>query len=306
MILIVEDDITIAGLFKRAIQGANLGICWIVISGEELMSIIDRNEDEIQLILLDLKLKGSNGHSCLARLREIGSPIPVVVVSGNPTGIPEDVRADPTVREIVWKPILPTKLVEIVKKYMLPLVGPVSHPITTGSSTTHTPLVEAPKPEKVSPVRVKRGRRMRDLTPLVIVGIPLLLAMIDVCLYYWGGNEATISKVLLDLNHTRPLVGLSTVYSFGVLIGHLFFPTFADQSPPPYEVIARMFVILSPTVYTMIIIYFGNGSVEAHKKALESGGQLVTAAYMIAVGIGGGFIGKYGLPQHVLPREIVS
>jgi len=147
---------------------------------------------------------------------------------------------------------------------------------------------------------------MRELTPLVIVSIPLLLGAVDLALYHFGGNEATISKVFLDISAARRLVALSTAYSFGVLLGHLFFPTFAAAAPPTYEVIARMVVVLSPTVYALIIIGAGNGLAASHERAIGQGGQLALAGYMLAAIIAGGVVGKYVLSQHLIVPPVTE
>lgn len=146
-------------------------------------------------------------------------------------------------------------------------------------------------------------REMSQATPLVIVGIPLILGMLDVALYYFGGNEATISKVMLNISGTRKLVALCTAWSLGVLMGHLFFPTFTERSPPAYEVVARMWLVLSPTVYALIIIGAGNGVAAAHSHALAHGGQLALAGYAVAAAVAGGVAGKLMLPQHLDPVE---
>lgn len=143
---------------------------------------------------------------------------------------------------------------------------------------------------------------MREWTPLLIVALPLTMGMIDVALFKIGGNDATISKVMLDASVRQPLVALSTAYSFAVLMGHFFFPTWADAAPPAHEVIARMVVVLSPTIYALIIIGADNGAAAAHKRALEFGGQLPLAGYMMLAMIVGGLAGKFILPQHVLTR----
>lgn len=141
---------------------------------------------------------------------------------------------------------------------------------------------------------------MREITPLIIVGIPLLLALIDILLYWSGGNEATISKVMFDISSSRRMVALSTGYSAGLLLGHFFFPAYTIKYPPTYEIIARMVWALSPTFYAMIIIGAGNGVTQSHEVALEHGGQLLLAAYMLTSIIIGGLVGKYIICQHIM------
>lgn len=139
------------------------------------------------------------------------------------------------------------------------------------------------------------------LTPLLIVAIPLILGLIDVCLYYFGGNDATFSRVMLNLSKNRPLVALSTAYSFGILMGHFFFPTWTERSPPTYEVLARLVVVLSPTFYAMIIIGAGNGVAKMHDEVLEAGGQWPMVGYVLFGFVAGGVAGKFALPQHICP-----
>lgn len=142
---------------------------------------------------------------------------------------------------------------------------------------------------------------MARLTPLLIVGTPFIIGAIDIFLYYRGGNEATISKVMLNHAGNRPFVGAAVVYSFGVLIGHFYFPTFVEQTAPMYELIGRMMLVLAPTFYAMIIIAAGNGTMSAHNHALIVNGQLSYAGILILAGIAGGVAGKYALPQHLAP-----
>jgi hypothetical protein len=149
--------------------------------------------------------------------------------------------------------------------------------------------------------------RMNELlprtAPLLVVSLPLLIGLLDFALYKIGGNEATISKVLLNNALNRPLVALSTAYSVGVLLGHLFFPVYGEDMPPGYEVIARMLVALSPTFYALVIIGAGGAAAGAHYHALLRGGQPLLAAYMIAAATVGGVAGKFVLPQHLPPIQ---
>lgn len=140
-------------------------------------------------------------------------------------------------------------------------------------------------------------------TPVIIVLIPLILGLLDVLLYWMGGNESTISWVMLSVRNKYPLAALSTAYTLGVFLGHLYFPKFVDQGPPVHEVLARMMVGLSPTFYALIITSAGNGVNAAHTRALESGGQMVFAAWMLLAVVGGGTVGAFVLSQHVAPLK---
>lgn len=138
---------------------------------------------------------------------------------------------------------------------------------------------------------------MREWTPLLIVALPPLLGLLDVALYQLGGNEATFSRVMLTARTRNPLVAVNTAYTLALMLGHFFFP--AEGPPPPaYEVIGRMVVLLSPTVYTLIVIAADNGTAAAHKRALEAYGPAGLAGWMFAASLAGGVAGALGLPQH--------
>jgi hypothetical protein len=137
------------------------------------------------------------------------------------------------------------------------------------------------------------------LTAFVIVATPLLLGLLDVLLYALGGNESTISYVMLSASACRPTVALATCYTFGVLLSHLFLPVNED-GPPRYEVLARMMFVLGPTFYGLIIIGAGNGTLAAHDRAIAAGGQAAFAGKLLAAVSVGGLMGRL-LPQHLPP-----
>ena len=142
--------------------------------------------------------------------------------------------------------------------------------------------------------------KMERWTPLLIVALPLAIGLLDLFLYKLGGNQATISWVMLTTAAKDPFVALSTCYSFAVLMGHCFFPKVGTEPPMAYVVIARMLVVLSPTLYLMVIIAFGGGEgAEEARGLLRSGGSWGFAGWMLLAGIAGGVAGHVGLPQHV-------
>lgn len=159
-------------------------------------------------------------------------------------------------------------------------------------------LLGSPRPDMLS--LNHEAARMRETTPIIVILIPLVLGALDVFLYWVGGNDATISRVMLGVRYKYPLAALSTAYTLGVFLGHLYFPRTALEGPSTREVLGRMMVALSPAFYSLIVTSEG-GANEAHKRALESGGQLVFAAWMLLAIICGGLVGALVLAQHVTP-----
>ena len=140
-------------------------------------------------------------------------------------------------------------------------------------------------------------------TPLIIVALPLVIGILDVFLLYAGTNKATISYAMLKVGSHDPLVPLSVCYSFAVLMGHCFFPMVGPQDPT-YKTLAKMILVLSPTIYALIVIGCGGTEIkDVHREALIGGGRWWFALYMIAVAVIGGMAGHFGLPQHLPPGE---
>lgn len=141
---------------------------------------------------------------------------------------------------------------------------------------------------------------MSEWTPALVVAIPILLGLLDVLLYWLGGNEATFSATMLAIRVKYPLSALAVAYTLAVFLGHLYFPKSAETFPPVHEVLARMSIGLSPTFYALIILAAGNGASAAHSHAINTGGQLVFAGWMLLCIIAGGLVGRFVLCQHVL------
>lgn len=58
---------------------------------------------------------------------------------------------------------------------------------------------------------------------LAIISLISLLTY-DLIVYFKGGNEATLSKVILDTSKDWPIIPLLIGLLFGLLSGHLFWP----------------------------------------------------------------------------------
>lgn len=74
------------------------------------------------------------------------------------------------------------------------------------------------------------------VTALVIVGIIVGLMLYDLVVYVRVGNDATISRVVLDVASRSAVFVVCFVFSLGVLVGHLFLPQTVRgkrADPPP-------------------------------------------------------------------------
>lgn len=79
--LVVDDDASVRELAATTLRIAG----WTVLTaenGEEALAVANRHGAELKLIVLDLLMPVMDGQMTLANLRDRGSRVPVVVVSG--------------------------------------------------------------------------------------------------------------------------------------------------------------------------------------------------------------------------------
>jgi len=136
-------------------------------------------------------------------------------------------------------------------------------------------------------------------TAFIVAAILPALGLLDVLLYWLGGNAATISAVMLAIRVKYPLVAHSTAYAFGAFLGHVFFPSSAIVMPASHEMLARMVLGLSPIFAALIIILAGEGEAVS-SNVLDPSNQLKFAALMLAALVAGGLMGRFVLCQHPL------
>src|SRR3712207_3998773 len=78
-VLIIEDDVSINDIEKRALEKSGFGVIQAYSGTEGLLNCQSRKE-EIDIIIMDLFLPGIDGYELLPRIKEILN-VPVIVVS---------------------------------------------------------------------------------------------------------------------------------------------------------------------------------------------------------------------------------
>lgn len=73
----------------------------------------------------------------------------------------------------------------------------------------------------------------QSVTALVVTGVIVGLIVYDLVAFARGGNQATISRVLLDVSKGVGGFALCFVFGLGVLVGHLFLPQRDEPKGPP-------------------------------------------------------------------------
>lgn len=146
---------------------------------------------------------------------------------------------------------------------------------------------------------------MNRWTAILAAVILPALGLLDFVLYAVWGNGATFSVALLTIRVKYPLVAHATSYTFGVFLGHVFFPTPDPTAPATHEVLARLMLGLSPTFAALIIIAAGDGrAVVKGSEVVALDNQVKFAALMLFAHVCGLIVGRFVLAQHPLAEAL--
>lgn len=146
---------------------------------------------------------------------------------------------------------------------------------------------------------------MNRWSAILAAAILPALGLLDFALYVLAGNAATFSAVLLSIRVKYPLVAHATAYTFGVFLGHVFFPTPNPTVPANHEILARLMLGLSPTFAALIIIAAGDGlAVVKGSDIVALDNQAKFAGIMLACHVAGMAVGRFVLAQHPLAEAL--
>ncbi len=115
-VLVVDDEKNIRRTLELVLSGEGFEVRCAE-SAEEALRIVDEGRDPVDLVLLDLKLPGMDGHGCLERLRaeETTRDVPVIVMSGH-ASVNDAVRAIKLgARDFIEKPLLRERVLVSVR-----------------------------------------------------------------------------------------------------------------------------------------------------------------------------------------------
>jgi DNA-binding response OmpR family regulator len=85
LILIVDDDYALGGLFRDALQACGHEVHLVPTSESGVAALLDHRYD---VLLLDLDLGATRGEGLIQRMRNLSEPIPpVIILSGQPPEI---------------------------------------------------------------------------------------------------------------------------------------------------------------------------------------------------------------------------
>jgi CheY-like chemotaxis protein len=114
-VLIVEDEAIIAWDMKQTLEQKGYSVAPVASSAQEAAEYTRRYQPDI--ILMDIKLKGKkNGIEAFRDISKAVS-IPVIFITGNIGLLKEEEFADIQGYEVLSKPPLEEKLIELIEKF---------------------------------------------------------------------------------------------------------------------------------------------------------------------------------------------
>lgn len=115
-VLVVDDQFLVRDVCRAMLAaGGAHSIC--VGSGAEALEVYERRSEEIDVVLLDLKMPRMCGRETAYQLRRLDSSVPLLITSG----FSEEPMPDPTISgpyDFLPKPFNPTRLMDALRSAM--------------------------------------------------------------------------------------------------------------------------------------------------------------------------------------------
>ncbi|WP_447753327.1 response regulator [Pseudomonas nicosulfuronedens] len=118
VVLVVDDDRAVLASMRELIEGANFR-CLTAGSAVEALRRIRRDESDIDLLVVDLCMEQEGaGLSLIRELNEVGTFLPIIVLSGQPDvhDVIESLRL--SVLDFLVKPVDPMYFLGLLRRYL--------------------------------------------------------------------------------------------------------------------------------------------------------------------------------------------
>jgi Response regulator containing CheY-like receiver, AAA-type ATPase, and DNA-binding domains len=116
-ILIVEDEAVSRLLFEKALKKTKANL-FFVKDGLEAVNMV-RENDEIDVVLMDIRLPRMNGFEAVAKIKEINPDLPVIIQTAYAMESTREEAHRLGCDDFVTKPIIIESLLNILRKHLL-------------------------------------------------------------------------------------------------------------------------------------------------------------------------------------------
>ncbi|HNX56864.1 MAG TPA: response regulator [Prolixibacteraceae bacterium] len=116
-ILIVEDEAVSRLLFEKALKKTKANL-FFVKDGLEAVNMV-RENDEIDVVLMDIRLPRMNGFEAVEKIKEINPDLPVIIQTAYAMDSTKEEAQRLGCDDFVTKPIIIESLLNILRKHLL-------------------------------------------------------------------------------------------------------------------------------------------------------------------------------------------
>lgn len=116
-ILIVEDEAVSRLLFEKALRKTRANL-FFVKDGLEAVNTI-RENDEIDVVLMDVRLPRMNGFEAVAKIKEINPELPVIIQTAYAMDSTREEAQQLGCDDFITKPIIIESLMNTLKRHLL-------------------------------------------------------------------------------------------------------------------------------------------------------------------------------------------
>jgi CheY-like chemotaxis protein len=121
IILVVEDDEISCSLFREIFERENIKSYLIVKNGEKAVEVCKDNND-ISLVLMDIRLPGITGFETLKRIKKIRKKLPVIAQTAVVVPDAKEIYRKLGFDDFIGKPIINSELIKLIAKYNAPVL----------------------------------------------------------------------------------------------------------------------------------------------------------------------------------------
>lgn len=138
-----------------------------------------------------------------------------------------------------------------------------------------------------------------SMTVFIIFMFVFAFLLADFLLYYYRGNESTVSRTILAKAASSPILVATTSYSLGLVLGHFFLITTGEELTTSVA-LKQLGIALIPTIVGIIIMF--KVKLAEDSVIISVFKNPIVTAGVITIGIMLGLMsGHYLIPQHLVP-----
>lgn len=91
---------------------------YVAHTGEEAVQQLRTHEDEIDIVIIDLKMSDMHGSECLDQMRQIRPELPAILATGHVVDEDLKQRLAPRIQGYLTKPYTPSELIETIQEIL--------------------------------------------------------------------------------------------------------------------------------------------------------------------------------------------